>query len=86
MVGVSSDDVGQVLGTTIPAVRKKSEGEAKESNAPPGSRNSFSLKVYNVFESQIPLSRNSDSGSERGSVRVDEFGREGEIVAISVQS
>ena len=63
VVELSSEDMGQVLGTAIPAVRKKSEGEAKGSNAPPGSRNSFSLRVYNIFESQIPFSRNSDSGS-----------------------
>ena len=86
LVGLSLDDRGQVLGTAIPAVRKKSEGEAKRSNAPPGSRNSFSLRVYNVFESQIPFSRNSDSGLKGVSVKVNGFGRDGVVVAISVQS
>ena len=86
VVGLSFEDVGQVLGTAIPAVRKKSEGEAKGSNAPPGSLNSFSLRVYNIFESQVPFSRNSDCGSKGVSVRVDGFGREGGVVAISVQS
>lgn len=74
------------MGTAIPAVRKKREGEAKGSNAAPGSRKSFPLKAYNIFESQVPFSRNLDSGSKGVSVRVDWFGREGGVVAISVQS
>lgn len=84
--GLSAEDVGQVLGTAMPAVRKKSEGEAKESNDAPGSRNSLSLRVYNIFESQVPFSRNSDSGSKGVSVRVDGFRRGGGVVAMPVQS
>lgn len=47
-------DVGHVLGTAIPAVRKKRAGEAKESNIASGLLNNISRNLNKVLVSQPP--------------------------------
>lgn len=63
---VVSSDVGHVFGTVIPAVLKNSAGEAKESNAPPGSRNNLPFKKRNFAAFHTSSSKVGDEDAGGG--------------------